>query len=153
MMLRSDRSYGFDLTPDELWSRVGQLVEYTEWWPWLAHFDGVMLETGQRWKCTVQPPLPYAVRFTVAIGRIIPARSVAATITGDVVGTAALTIEPTSRGCQARIVAELGPEKQALRTLSVAARPIVRFGHNWVLDSAARQFRERAVPADRPQSG
>jgi hypothetical protein len=35
----------------------------------------------------------------------------------------------------------LGPDNQTLRTLSVAARPLVRFGHNWVLDTAAEQFR------------
>ena len=93
----------------------------------------------------MQPPLPYRVRFTVHLDDVVPVRSVTATVSGEIVGTAALTIAPSGRGSSARLVADLGPEKHALRALSVALRPLVRFGHNWVLDTGARQFEQRSA--------
>ena len=37
------------------------------------------------------------------------------------------------------------PGNTALRLVSRFAAPIARFGHDWVLDSGARQFIARAV--------
>jgi hypothetical protein len=145
VQLRSDRRYEFAITPVQLWERILAVDEYPTWWPWLRHFDGQALTAGDVWRCTVQPPLPYAVRFTVRIDEVEPARTVAATVGGDVRGTARLLIEPDHAGCTARLIADLGPDKHALRALSVAARPLVRFGHNWVLDTGARQFRSRST--------
>ncbi|MEO5899041.1 MAG: SRPBCC family protein, partial [Ilumatobacteraceae bacterium] len=142
--LLSDRRYDFAMTPEELWACIIVVPSYPTWWPWLRSFDGTRLAEGEVWQSSVQPPLPYAVRFTVSIDAVVPARRVAATIKGDVIGTAELHIEPRAKGCQARLVADLGPDKSALRALSIAARPLVRFGHNWVLDTGARQFRSRS---------
>jgi uncharacterized protein YndB with AHSA1/START domain len=143
--LLSDRRYEFALSPDGLWSQIVDVDAYRIWWPWLRRFDGTNLAEGEVWRCTVQPPLPYTVRFTVTIDVVEPSRRIAATVAGDVVGSAVLLIEPRHVGCEARLLADLGPDKHALRALSVAARPLVRFGHNWVLDSGARQFRARSA--------
>ncbi len=145
--LLSDRRYVFPMSAEALWVRINDVAAYPTWWPWLRRFDGETLNEGEVWQCTVQPPLPYTVRFAVTIGAIAPARSIAATVSGDIVGSATLQIEPRAGGCEARLTAELGPDKHALRALSVAARPLVRFGHNWVLDTGARQFRKRSVAA------
>jgi hypothetical protein len=151
--LLSDRRYVFPMSADALWARIGDVAAYPTWWPWLREFDGEKLAEGAVWQCTVQPPLPYTVRFAVTIGAIAPARSIAAKVSGDIVGSARLQIEPRAGGCEARLIAELGPEKQALRALSVAARPLVRFGHNWVLDTGARQFRKRSAAAPVDDAG
>ena len=133
------------MTPEQLWERILAVDEYSTWWPWLRRFEGQALAAGERWRCTVQPPLPYTVRFEVRIDEVEPAREVAATVSGDVVGSARLLLEAHRDGCAARLMADLGPDKHALRALSVAARPLVRFGHNWVLDTGARQFRARST--------
>jgi hypothetical protein len=39
----------------------------------------------------------------------------------------------------------LAPGNLTLRLMSRVAAPIARFGHDWVLDSGARQFIARAV--------
>ena len=143
--LRSDRHYRFDLAPDLFWERLTDVATYPQWWPWLRDFDGTTLATGAVWRCTVQPPLPYRVRFEVHLDEVVPERVVGATVTGEIVGTAGLTITPVDGGCTARLVADLGPDRLALRALSLAFRPLVRFGHNWVLDTGARQFADRAT--------
>ena len=68
-----------------------------------------------------------------------------ATVSGDVVGRAVLTLHDTERGCTATLESSLAPGNTALRLVSRFAGPIARFGHDWVLDSGARQFIARAV--------
>jgi hypothetical protein len=43
------------------------------------------------------------------------------------------------------LVAALSPSRRWLKALSVLARPVARFGHEWILDTGARQFSERAL--------
>lgn len=91
----------------------------------------------------MQPPLPYAVGFRVTIDAVDPSTRVAATIDGDIAGTATLRLSPApSGGSRLRLAAELGPRKRSMQALSIVARPLVTFGHHWVLDTGARQFAE-----------
>jgi Polyketide cyclase / dehydrase and lipid transport len=142
--LRSDRHYRFDVGPGDLWARLADVSTYPQWWPWLREFDGAALAAGEVWRCTVQPPLPYRVRFAVHLEDVAPHSSVTARVSGEIVGTATLTISPADGGSTVRLVADLGPDRQALRALSVAFRPLVRYGHNWVLDNGAKQFADGA---------
>ena len=142
----SDRRYRVAMEPAELWARISAVDGYQAWWPWLREFDGNRLETGEVWRCLVQPPLPYTVRFAVAIVGVVADQSVSATITGDIAGSARLDISPTRAGCEVRLVSSLQPANLMLRTAALVARPLVRFGHNWVLDTGARQITEQRVP-------
>ncbi len=144
----SDRRYRFDVPPARLWSAATSVERYREWWPWLRRFDAERFAPGERWACQVQPPLPYVVRFDVVIDDVRPAELVRARIEGDVVGTAVLRIEGVAAGCEARLVSRLAPGNGFLRMAARLARPVVRYGHDWVLDSGARQFSERALPAE-----
>ena len=143
MRLRSDRRYRLPLTPGEVWERISSVEHYPLWWPWLRTFDGADLAAGAVWACEVRPPLPYSVRFDLTVDETVPGRSVAASVRGDIVGTATIAIRATGTGSEVHLVADLGPDNRALRVMSLAARPLVRFGHDWVLDTAARQFIDR----------
>lgn len=144
MRLRTDRSYRFPFDADELWARINRTEHYTNWWPWLRDFDGERLRSGEVWRCAVQPPLPYAVRFTISIDDVVDRHSVAVRVDGDIMGTAQLHVEGATVGSSLRLVADLAPRKQSMQALSIVAGPLVRFGHNWVLDTGARQFSERS---------
>ncbi len=48
-------------------------------------------------------------------------------------------------GCIATLRSSLAPGNKALQLVSRFAGPVARFGHDWVLDSGARQFIARAV--------
>jgi Polyketide cyclase / dehydrase and lipid transport len=143
--LTTDRTYDFPFGPDEFWARISRVDQFQQWWPWLRRFDGEALETGHEWSCEVHPPVPYVVHFAVRIDEVVPGRSVAAQISGDILGTARIHVEADGPGCSVRLVSDLAPAKQSLRVISIAARPMVRFGHNWILDVGVRQFRANSA--------
>jgi hypothetical protein len=128
-----------------VWALISDVSAYQRWWPWLRTFDAVGLEAGDEWRCAVQPPLPYAVKFRVQIEHVDPPVAVRARIVGDVTGTASLTLEEQPDGCLASMASALAPGNTTLRLVSRLASPVARFGHDWVLDSGARQFVSRAV--------
>ena len=137
--------YELPLARGEVWSLISDVSEYRTWWPWLRSFEGVALAPGEEWWWEVQPPVSYLVRFRVSIEHVEPAVLVRARVGGDVVGTATLTLSDTDTGCAATLDSSLAPGNRALRLVSRFAAPIARFGHDWVLDSGARQFIARAV--------
>jgi hypothetical protein len=144
MHIASDRSYRFAAGPAQLWDRIATVEDFPTWWPWLRRFDGQALEPGDIWRCTVQPPLPYTLTFAIAIGEVVPAQRVTATVSGEIQGTAELTIEPDGDGgCTARLRSRLAPASRFLQAMAVVARPVVSLGHDWVLDNGARQFRRQ----------
>jgi hypothetical protein len=139
--VRSDRRYRFAIGPEELWPRMARVEDYQTWWPWLRHCDAEAFEPGARWTCVVQPPLPYSLRFRITLDEIDHGRFAAATIDGDITGTARIDVTPVDEGSELRLVSQLAPANTLLRAVSVVARPIARLGHDWVLDTGLRQFR------------
>jgi hypothetical protein len=148
---RSDRRWSFDVGAEELWERIADTGRYADWWPWLHSFDpGPGMVEGAEWACVVSPPLPYVVRFTLHIESVDEGRRIESTVDGDIGGTATLTIdEPAddgelAAGATARLESSLHPRNPLLRGFGVVARPLVEYGHDWVLDQGRRQFVERA---------
>ena len=150
--------YELPLPCESVWSLIGRVQGYRTWWPWLRQFEGEGLAVGDEWRCTVQPPVPYLVRFRVVIDHVEAPRLVRARVLGDVVGDATLTLVAWSGpgsnghgradgtvGCVASLESSLAPGNRALAVVSRFAAPVARFGHDWVLDSAARQFIAKAV--------
>jgi hypothetical protein len=173
--------YPLPLPRAEVWSLIGQVSRYRSWWPWLRVFEGAALAPGEEWRCEVQPPIPYPVRFRVAIVRLEVGSLVEAEVRGDVVGVATLVLEDGggdvsgaaggtgsrgsgpygagpadaardaerlpggNQGCTATLRSSLAPGNTILQQVSRFAAPLARFGHDWVLDTGARQFIARAV--------
>ena len=92
--IHSEHAYRFPTTPDVLWAALADVGAYPGWWPWLRAFDGRALATGDVWRCTICPPVPYAIRCSVEVTVVAPRSLVAALVTGDVVGEARLAIGP-----------------------------------------------------------
>ena len=118
--IRSEHAYRFPTTPDVLWSALADVGAYPGWWPWLRAFDARALAAGDVWRCTISPPVPYAIRCDVEFMVVEPTSLVAALVTGDVVGEARLAIGPAPARA-------LVPD-------------VARRGHDWVFAAAARQF-------------
>ncbi|MEX2292239.1 MAG: hypothetical protein WD691_00510 [Acidimicrobiales bacterium] len=143
MRFHSDRRYHLPMSPDELWATVARVDDYQSWWPWLRRFEGEHLADQAVWTCLVQPPLPYWVRFDVVLDEVIEPHTVRARIKGDVVGDAHLDIREHLAGSEARLISNLGPGNPLLKAVAAVAAPVVRYGHDWVLDSGVRQFLDR----------
>jgi hypothetical protein len=139
--------YDLPMRRDEAWNRIADVSQYRSWWPWLRVFDAARLAQGEEWRCQVQPPVPYPVRFRVQIEEVDEAARVLARVVGDVVGRATLILQDgaAASACIATLDSSLAPGNAALRAVSRFAAPIARFGHEWVLDSGARQFIARAA--------
>ncbi len=146
MKIRSDRCHTFAASPEALWQALAQVGEYPSWWPWLRHFEGSGLVAGTTWSAVVQPPLPYRLRFDLHLDEVEPPHLVTAHVTGDIAGHARLVIAPTGEGSELHLRSELSPTSPVLRAVARVAAPMARLGHEWVLDTGLRQFRDRALP-------
>ena len=145
-MIRSDRRFRFDHLPAEVWEAMSRTSDYPRWWPWLRHLDAVGLVAGDVWSCHIQPPLPYVLRFTITLEEVVPGRLARASVAGDIVGTASFTLAPRGDGgSEGRLVSDLAPSSAVLRAFALVARPLVVWGHDWVLDEGIRQFKERGL--------
>jgi uncharacterized protein YndB with AHSA1/START domain len=143
--VRSERRFQFDAAPPALWTALGSVDDYPRWWPWLRRFDARALAPGEEWRCTVKPPLPYVVRFTIRFDRVEAQRRIEATVRGDIEGPAQLLIEPSGAGSAVTLTSSLRPTNTFLKAAAIVGRPLVRYGHDWVLDIGAGQFASRAL--------
>lgn len=150
--LTSGRQYRFAIDPDGLWSALDATDSYQRWWPWLRTFDADGLTAGGQWHCAVRPPLPYTLRFTIHLDEVVPPRLVRAHLTGDIAGMARVEVEPSTDGCDVRLTSTLSPSSRAFALFATIARPAVRRGHDWVLDTGAGQFAARAVEPENGRS-
>jgi uncharacterized protein YndB with AHSA1/START domain len=156
MRIDSDRCYRFAVPPSRLWAAVCDVRSFPRWWSWLHEFEGRRLAPGEVWECAVRPPLPYVLRFRLIIGEVDEARLVTATVEGDIAGRATLDITARPVGAagrdlradsEVRLRSSLAPGRRWLEMLATVAGPATRYGHDWVLDTGARQFAERATTA------
>lgn len=148
MKITSDRRFRFRGDAERVWIALGATDQYRRWWPWLRRFEARGLVTGDSWRCEVKPPLPYALRFTVDLDEVVAPRSIAATIAGDIGGTARLVLAQHDDVCEIRLTSELAPRSRTFGVLAALARPLVQRGHDWVLDTGAAQFAAAVVAAE-----
>ena len=142
--VKSDRWYSFAIDRAALWAAMTHVSEYQRWWPWLTGFEAHALEVGDSWRCVVKPPFPYSLTFVVVLEQVEPGDLVVASIHGDIVGSARLEIRRQETGCEVHLASSLAPANKGLQAVAFVARPMVHFGHDWVLDTGAGQFRQRA---------
>jgi hypothetical protein len=150
--IRTDRRFRFELAPDELWEQITDIGRYREWWSWLRELRARDFAEGEVWRAKVQPPAPYSVRFTLRLDEVVEHEHVSATITGDIQGRAALDVRAHTAGSEIPLVSDLAPRHPALRAMALVGKPLLRFGHDWVLDTGARQFDRNAVQAVQDQA-
>jgi hypothetical protein len=146
---RFDRRWTFAVPPDDLWETVSRTDEYPVWWSWLRDFDtdGAAdgLHEGASARCVIRAPLPYALRFTVDVERVVAAELVETRITGDLEGPARLEIAPAGAGSTARLAWSLQLRDPVLRRFAVVGRPAMAWAHDRVVEIGLRQFEQRAL--------
>lgn len=146
MLVESDRHHHFPISPAVFWDVLDDLDAWSAWWPWLQGFEGDGLVTGGLLAGRVRPPLPYSLDVRIHIREATAPALVVASVSGDITGHARMEVSPEGDGCDVRLRSSLGPSRPAMRLLARLAPGVARFGHEWVLDNGARQFRTRALP-------
>lgn len=141
---RFDRRWVFPVPPERLWAVVASTGDYQKWWPWLRVLEGELTE-GTVARCEIRSPLPYSLRFTVAVAEVVPERLVRGDIDGDLRGPARLELDPHADGVEARLVWEVELTRSLLRRAAAVARPAMEWGHDWVVANGVEQFCRRAL--------
>lgn len=148
---RFDQTWTFDVGPGEMWAVLERTGDFRRWWPWLRELSGDGLVPGGRNVCVVRAPISYTLRFTVTVRELVPGRFVAADVDGDLAGPARLEIGPAGKrrgGARVRLTWEMELRRPMLRTAARFGRPVMEWGHDWVVANGMRQFLGRALRVD-----
>lgn len=142
---RFDRTWEFPVPTSELWAQLADTDRYPRWWSWLRRFDAEGLVAGTTAHCVVRAPLPYSLNFDVHVVEVVPERLVEARVSGDLTGPARLELDGDGERTVARLAWEVEPCAPLLRVGARVSRPVMEWGHNWVVETGVRQFRRRAL--------
>ena len=145
---RFDRTWSFPVPPEELWAVLNRTDEYVTWWSWLREFDAAGIQPGATARCTIQAPLPYALRCTIRVDEVRTASLVRTTVDGDLRGPARLEVDRADDGSTARLVWALHLGNPVLARLARVGRPIMAWAHDVIVATGVEQFRCRALGSD-----
>ena len=142
---RFDRTWSFPVAPEQLWAVLNRTDLYVSWWSWLRTFDAPGIEPGATARCTIQSPLPYALRCTIRVDDVRAASAVHTTVDGDLRGPARLEIDRVNDGSIARLVWALELGNPVLAGLALVGRPVMAWAHDVIVATGVAQFRRRAL--------
>ena len=146
-VLLHKQDWWFPVPRSQLWAQLERFELYPSWWSWLREFDveGSGLVAGIVMRGLVEPPVPYPFRVTVTIVDASPPAALTARLEGDVTGSASMRLEEvdgqTCVGCMWTL-------RMNTRNLRVAARlaaPVMRWGHDRVVERTVRSFAANAL--------
>jgi carbon monoxide dehydrogenase subunit G len=140
--------FDFPVAPNELWDALQRLDQFERWWGWLGNLriDGDGLEAGAVLHGTVAPPVPYRMRVDVELLRCVPGRLIDASVTGDLRGDARLRLQPGGEGTIADVAWSLEMLQRPMRLAARVAHPLLRWGHDCVVEATVRGFRSQLRP-------
>ena len=141
MRVASDRRFSLPAGRTSVWEALLDVPAYPKWWPWLTEFDGRSLANGETWSCGLRSPLGVLLQFRLRIDHIVERERIAATISGDLDGTAWLTLTEAHDGSEVRLVSALSPRSKVVSRIAAVSPPLAVWAHDRVIDTAARQFR------------
>jgi len=135
--------FHFAVPPAVLWSRIEQFDQFERWWGWLGSFqtDGEGLRAGSVLRGVVAPPLPYRMAVQVELTRCDPARRLDADVTGDLVGDAHLRLRPDGEGTVTDVEWSLEMLQRPMRWVARVGYPLLRWGHDRVVEATVGSFR------------
>jgi uncharacterized protein YndB with AHSA1/START domain len=142
------RTWELDVPPERFWATIARTEEYPRWWPWLRHFEADGFAPGATWRAVIQSPLPYVLRVQLHLDEVVASERLAATVTGDIEGRAAMDLSAAPSGSAIAIEWDMRPRARAMQLAAVVARPLLRWSHEWVLARGLAQFRERALAGE-----
>lgn len=137
--------FRFPLSPAALWSAIEEVDQFPRWWAWLSdlRIEGDGLRAGAALHGTVAPPLPYRMRLRVDLERCIAPQLIDATVHGDLEGDAHLRLEPSGPETAAEVSWTIEMRQWPMRMAARVAYPVLRWGHDRVVDATVSGFRAR----------
>jgi carbon monoxide dehydrogenase subunit G len=140
----------FPVPPGEVWSAIEHFERYEAWWGWLRELrvEGQGLVAGAALHGVVAPPLPYRMRLRVLLVACEPPRLIDASVDGDLVGHARLVLHPEGEGTRVNVTWVIEMMQRPMRVAARVASPVLRWGHDRVVDSTVGSFRRHLRDPD-----
>jgi hypothetical protein len=111
--------------------------------------EGLGLVTGAVLRGARARPLPYPRRLRVGRVACEPPRSIDVLLQGDTVGQARLVLEPDGDGPRASVAWTIEMLQRPMRAAARVAAPVLRWGHDRVVDVTVAEFRRQLGTAPR----
>jgi hypothetical protein len=142
--------FTFPAPAGQVWEAIERLDQFETWWGWLGHLEveGSGLRPGSVLKGTVSPPVPYALQVEVALERCVQCQAIDAAVRGDLVGDAHLRLLPQGPDTVTEVAWSLEMTQLAMRLAARVAHPLLRWGHDRVVDATVDSFRRQLQRAD-----
>lgn len=136
-------AFDFPVPPEDVWDAMGHLDQYERWWWWLSEFrvEGDGLAPGSVLHGVVAPPLPYRMRLAVVLEDCLRPSRVDAVVHGDLEGWARLRLDPRDAGSRLTVEWTIEMMQHPMRLASRLAHPVLRWGHDRVVDATVHSFR------------
>jgi hypothetical protein len=146
-VIEYDATFFFPVSVAQLWATMARVDCYSSWWSWLDEFsaDGAGLEHGTVLHGIVVPPLPYRMRLDVVVEDCVPERSITALVHGDLEGAAQLTFDGDGAATRAHATWTLEMMQRPMRMAARVAPPLLRWGHDRVVEATVDGFRRRVL--------
>jgi hypothetical protein len=142
-------SFCFPVEPAVLWRTIERFESFESWWGWLHDFEaeGNGLVAGTVLRGVVTPPIPYRLSVVVRFVSCEPPHHAKAEVSGDLHGAALLRLDAENGQTRVSFGWSLEMVREPLRTTSRVAYPLVRWGHDRVVEMAVAGFSSRALHA------
>jgi hypothetical protein len=145
-----DGTFVFPVSVGQLWARMLRFDCFASWWTWLREFsvEGDGLERGTVLHGVVAPPLPYRMRLDVVLDECVAERSITAQVHGDLEGTAMISFDGDDGETRAHATWRIEMMQRPMRLAARVAFPLLRWGHDRVVEATVDGFRGHLVDAD-----
>jgi len=146
-VIEYDATFTFPVPVARLWATMVRVDRFPSWWSWLHEFsvEGEALEAGTVLHGIVAPPLPYHMKLDVVVEELVPEKCVTALVHGDLEGSARLTFEGDESETRAHATWTVEMMQRPMRLAARIAHPLLRWGHDRVVDATVDGFRRRLV--------
>jgi hypothetical protein len=140
-----ERTFVFDVTPNDLWDKLEHLAARNDFDGWLFHYtlDGQPLQTGSALNAEITPPLPYRIRLTIEFVECNRPSDITMIFHGDVEGTGSVRLLPSDESTHVTAAWKVEMKGRPMRTAARVAYPVVRWGHDRVVDATVWAFRRQ----------
>jgi uncharacterized protein YndB with AHSA1/START domain len=146
-LMEYEGTFTFPVPVARLWETLLQVDQFTSWWSWLQDFrvEGTELGCGSVLHGVVAPPVPYRMRIDVVLDDWVVEQRIAALVHGDLEGPATLTFEGDGTESRAHAVWALEMMQRPMRIAARVAYPLLRWGHDRVVDATVDGLRRQLV--------
>jgi hypothetical protein len=142
-----DGTFTFPVPVSQLWTQLVRVDRFPSWWAWLREFwvEGGGLESGAVLHGVVVPPVPYRMRLDVVLHDCVPEQFMGAFVHGDLEGVARFAFEDDHAATVVHANWTVEVMQRSMRLAATVAHPLLRWGHDRVVDATVDGFRRHLV--------